>query len=340
MARSIFKDEEYFSNYIKELKSILNKDITEYNLDQKNLDERKVRESKMYERIFIASYSYGNTIEELRPLYQKAVNSVCNSWTREIVNFKMGREQKIFDQLYVYHHASVFRLLSIGVLLESKAEIEAIKTLLGELKVKNRLFDMLIQSIAPTHELTSIAESYSPTAFNKIEKIAFESPIDEKKLIKNHRTWYSTLNKNYFQWKDSHLNKGFGFYGYWNFEVAALAKISGANVSKLFDDVFFPTDLYLESDQIHDYPIPKGFKLLFAIDSLIAELGGVRRSTNEILAVRKGILQYKKLNPDELKQEIDKFKNWVKTRYAHEIAREKLDNLIRQMDFELEQLEK
>jgi len=131
-----------------------------------------------------------------------------------------------------------------------------------------------------------------------------------------------------------------GFCGYWNFELAALAKISNANTSKILDDVFFPTDLYHKSDQIHDYPIPKGFKLLLAIDSLIAEIGGVRRSTNEILAVRKGILQYKKLNLENLKQEINEFENRVETRYSHEIPRENLDSLFKQLDFELEQLEK
>lgn len=337
MTRSIFKGETYFKNFIDELESIVNKEKPE--LDEQR-QQRKVRVSHMLEQILIASYSLGQSIEELKIRYKRAVDSVCESWTRDIVNFKIGREQKIFDQLYVYHHDSVLRLLSIGVLLDSKVEIEAIKTLLGELKVKNRLFDMLIESMVPTHELIPISESYCPKAFNKIEKIAFENPIDEKKLTKHQKTWYSTLNKNYFQWKDTHLNKGLGFCGYWNFELAALAKISNANTSKILDDVFFPTDLYHKSDQIHDYPIPKGFKLLLAIDSLIAEIGGVRRSTNEILAVRKAILQYKKLNLENLNQDINEFKNRVEIRYSHEIPRENLDSLIKQLSFELEQLEK
>lgn len=338
MTRSIFKNEGYFKNFIDEFESILSKDKPE--LDEKKKQRRNLRISHMHEQIFIASYSLGLSKEELFLEYKKAVKSICESWTRELVNFKMGKEQKIFDQLYVYHHDSILRLLSIGILLNSVEQIRDIKSLLVELRIRNRLFDMLIKSVVPTHELTPETESYSPTAFNKIEKIVFENPIDEKKLIKYQRTWYSTLNNNYFQWKDSHLNKGYGFSGYWNFEAAALAKISGSNVAKIYDDVFFPTDLFLDSEQITEYPLPKGFRLLFAIDSLISELGGVRRSTKEILAARKSILQYKKLNVDSLREETSKYVDWIRKQYSHEISKEKLSSFAFKIESELERIEK
>lgn len=338
MTRSIFKDQTYFKNFIDELESIINKEKSE--LDEKKQLRRKVRVSHMHEQILIASYSLGLSREELKGKYKNVVISICESWTRDLVNFKMGRDQKIFDQLYVYHHDSILRLLSIGILLESKEEIVAIKALLEELKIKNRLFDMLIKSIVSTHELTTISESYCPKAFNKLEKIVLDNPLDEKKLIKHQKTWYSSLNKNYFQWKDTHLNKGFGFCGYWNFELATLAKISNAKTSKILDDVFFPTDLYLKSDHIHEYPIPNGFKLLFAIDTMIAEIGGIRRSTNEILAVRKRILQYKKLDSDNLEQEIKQYIDRVETNYSHDISKEKLSELKKTIESELQLIKK
>lgn len=339
MKRSIFKDISYFKSYIKELKTILSENNGIDYLDEMKTKRMKVRNSLYSEQILIASYSLGLPLTEIEKLYKETVISITSGWTEDIVKFKMGKEQRILDQLYVYHHYSILRLLAIGILLNVEIDlIKEVKSFLTKMNIRNKLFDKLISFRIPNHKITS--NSYCPTAFNKIEKIAFEDPIDEKKLIKLQKNWYPSLNKNYFLWKDNHLNKGNSFFGYWNFELAAIAKINSLEVRDLHDNIFFPTDMFLGNDIVHEYITPKRFELLLSIDKLISKMGGVRRSTNDILSIRKDLLKGKKVNFDLMENKVIEFMKWIETNYLHEVSKEELKVYFDKIIIELNKLKK
>lgn len=308
--RAVFRNEQYFKEYISELQSILVKNKNSILEDEIKNKRKNVRNCLYKEQILIAAYSLGTPINEIQNLYSETITSVCENWDDEIVKFKMG--SKILDQLHVYHHDSILRLISIGLLIDATEELRELKSKLGSLRITNRLFDKMINYHIPNHQITSEANSYCPTAFNKIEKLAFSKTIDEKGIVKFQKNWYVTLNKNYFQWKDTHLNRGNSFYGYWSFSVAAIAKINSINSDKLMENIFFPTDMFLKNNSNYKYQLSSELKLLITIDELINKMGGVRRSTNDILALRKEILQMKKPRIENIENRVNSYILWTK----------------------------
>lgn len=331
--RAIFKNENNLAEFIKELQSILEHNKNLVLEDEMKTKRMKVRNCLYREQILIASYSLGASLNEIENLYSDTVNEICENWQAEIVKFKMG--QKVLDQLYVYHHDSILRLISIGVLLDAHEELKKLKNKLKDLKISNCLFDKLISYKIPEHRITSKINSNCPTAFNKIEKLAFKEPIDEKSLIRHQINWYSTLNKNCFQWKDNHLNRGNIYFGYWSFSVAAIAKIASVNSDKLTSNVFFPTDMFLKRSTIYKYKISKEFKVLIQIDKLISKMGGVRRSTNEILALRKDILKMKNLKYEIIEKKVNEYIQWIRANYTHEVSLSELNPYFERINFEL-----
>jgi len=335
--RALFKTEQYFEEYISELQSILDQNKDKVLDDEMKNLRMKVRNCLYREQILIASYSMGASLKAIRKLYLDAVNSVSANYVGEVVKFKMGR--KIYDSLYVHHHDSILRLISIGILLDATEELKKLQNKLYALRITNRLFDKLINYKIPNHKITSAENSDCPTAFNRIEKIAFKEAPDEKSLIRLQTNWYSTLNKSYFLWKDSHLTRGRGYFGYWSFSIAAIAKIHSMNSDKLINNIFFPTDMFLGSNTIHQYSISKEMGLLKRIDELICKMGGIRRSTNEILALRKDILRMKKLKYEATEKKVNTYILKIRNDYTHEVPLSELAPYFDGIQMELSKLE-
>lgn len=333
--RAVFRNEKYFKDYINVLQSILEKNKNSILNDETKNKRMKVRNCLYKEQILIASYSLGTSINEIQNLYSDTVSAICENWDTEIVKFRMGSE--ILDQLYVYHHDSILRLISIGVLIDAIDELRELKNKLASLKITNRLFDKMISYHIPNHGITSETNSYCPTAFNKIEKLAFNETINEKSLVNFQKNWYSTLNKNYFQWKDTHLNRGNAYFGYWSFAVAAIAKINSIKSDKLFENIFFPTDMYMNTNSNYQYQLSGELKLLIRIDELICKMGGVRRSTNEILSLRKEILKMKKPKLENIESKVNAYIQWTK-KYNHEMPIEETRSFIDKIKTELLEL--
>ena len=315
--RAVFKNEEYFRAYIGERQSILLSNKDTILDDEMNNKWLKVQNCLYKEQILIAKYSLGASLKEIQSLYSDTIDSIFENWNSEIVKFKMG--QKVFDSLYVYHHDSMLRLISIGVLFDATEELTKLRDKLSELNITNRLFDKLINYIIPSHNITSDSDSHCPTAFNKFEKLVFSDSLDDKKLVRFQNSWYPTLNKNYFVWKDTHLNRGKGYFGYWSFSVAAIAKINSLSSEKLLSNIFFPTDMLLRSNSIYVYQMSNELKLLKRIDELISKMGGIRRSTNDILSLRKDILKMKKPKFENIEISVNSYIQWLKDRYTHEV---------------------
>ena len=334
--RSIFRNEKYFIEYINELQSILVQNETKVLDDEIKNKRMKVRNALYKEYILISSYSLGLSLEEIKPIYSDVVKAICENWDSDIVKFKMG--QKTLDQLYVYHHDSILRVISIGVLLDEFEELMKLKYLLEKLRINNRLFDKLLKYKIKDHTITIDEDSYCPTAFNKIEKLAFKEQIGIKDLDNYQKTWYSTLNKNYFQWKDTHLNKGNVFCGYWSFSVAALAKINSLSSEKLKENIFFPTDMFTKSTLNYKYQISNEVKLILRLDELISKLGGIRRSTNEILALRKDILKMKKPKFENIETKVNSYIEWIKGKHNQGVSLAELIPYFDRIETEMKEL--
>lgn len=324
MTRSIFKDKKYFDSYIlslEESESKANEAILIGDISSEKVERANLRKYHNQIQILVAKYSRGDNLSELKEFYPKIIKSIESSWSEKTVKFKMGKEQKIFDQLFLDHHSGLLRVLSIGVLLNIDNEyFQSILSVLKGLRINNRLFDLLIQSKIPEHQIAD--NSYCPTAFNKLEKLVFETELNDKTAYKHQSSWYNGLNDKYFIWKDGHISGW--FFGYWNFELAAVLKIKNIDAKKCYSDIYFPTDMYLNNNEVYKYEIPDGYKLLFAIDKLIALCGGKRRSTNQILNGRKIILGRKKKSYPELEQIINEYITWVNGKYSYQLDKQEL----------------
>ena len=54
--------------------------------------------------------------------------------------------------------------------------------------------------------------------------------------------WYSGFKD--YSWYDSHKAKGFGFFGYWCFSIAAIVKIEDLNLDFFSSSLYFPKQLF------------------------------------------------------------------------------------------------
>jgi len=334
--RSIFKNKTHFDLYIEsqlEIKAKFDKELQSGEISIDNANWATSIHISGLIRLLISKYSRGDTLGEIEVIYLNIISLIDKYWVREIVNFKMGRDQKIFNQLSLRFHSEMLQILSIGVLLDvEKKYFESFIKKLQELKVSNRLFDFLIQYKITEHKITE--DSYCPTAFNKLEKFVFELDIDDKKAFKYLNSWYNGLNQNYFVWKDNHITKG--FFGYWNFELASILKVKNIEATKCYTNIYFPTDLYKRTNNITSYEIPSGYKLLFAIDELISLCGGKRRSSNQILNGRKIILGRKKKSYPDLQQIINEYISKVKEKYLYQLDEQEFQKIAQKIYKELE----
>ena len=172
-----------------------------------------------------AQYSYGISINEIRPTIEKYVYNELSTWRPEF-GFRV-----LLDSL------------SLSILVGISEECLCLaKYLINDAGIKDVIIDNFLHYFDETWEIESTGVMY-PKLFSRLEEMFDASSIELKKeALKNYlKIWYS-LNED-SGWYDSHLSAKNSYVGYWCFEAGAIAKILKIDDSDLRETKYYPYDL-------------------------------------------------------------------------------------------------
>ena len=229
------------------------------------------------------------------------------------MNFTYSKYNKIIvtNQPTLDFHNLLLNILSIGVLINGeKKDFKLLQKFIESYSIQYKLFDVFINFKIKEH---SIQESnYSLKQYKKLEVLIEPITFEKKNIITYHKKWFQSLSPTYFNISSTMTNGMFD--GYWCFESAALAKVFSFDIEELFDNVYFPTDLFNNDDTFFEYKITLEHNLLNSIDKTMRDIGknwGIRNSSNEILIARRILQRYNKKRYKELELQIKGYFDYI-----------------------------
>lgn len=313
MTRSIFREKEYFDEYISSRIKSYNKQ--EIKINNGELTGSKLAYAKrhqlynLYHKL-VAKYSNGDKIDGLLPIFSKIVFGLTSEeWEDNFVKFTYPKHKRIIvtNQPNLDFHNLLLNILSIGVLINGeKKDFKLLQEFLESYSIQYKLFDIFLNFKIKEHQIRE--SNYSLKQYKKLEELIEPINIEKKKLIAYHEKWFQSLSPTYFYILSTTKNGMFD--GYWCFESAALAKINSLDVKELYNNVYFPTDLFVNDGTFFQYEISLEFKLLNNIDKTIRDVEkywGIRNPSNEILKSRRILQRYNKKRYKELEEQINSY---------------------------------
>lgn len=173
----------------------------------------------------VALYSFGSDKNEIKMAVADALEIIKN-------HFKwVGVELGYGDYDYMIW------MVSLGILCEVELEeFQKITDVIKRDNAQDKLLDFIIKSKQ---------EDWEREADHYIQAIPYAetSKIETEEDIKHYldNVWYQGHDE--ASWHDLHKNKKANrYFGYWAWEVAAIAKIKGIDDESLKDHPFYPYD--------------------------------------------------------------------------------------------------
>lgn len=184
-----------------------------------------------YEHLYltIAGYSRGDDLNHLRGWFQESLQA-----HRQVKN--LGGEAPNYRDPQEYHAAlwtlALFRLFgfSEAALLRYWQD--------NEMNGRDMVFDALWPEAVdrPAREMMQ-PKVYQPLMDATLEEARFTGAY----IVNFLRGYYQSQAR--CPWYDSHLKQQPSFFGYWSFELAALAKMHKWPDTDYADNIFYPRDL-------------------------------------------------------------------------------------------------
>lgn len=225
--RDLIKSKDYFETYIQ-----LNGEDIDYYLegietqasppDRLPAVRRQIFTTALHR--LIAKYSSGNPITDIKKNFIPVVGYFEQALT----------EIKGLDN----YNLSIW-MVSLGILLEvDQSVFNRIVVVIDGTGCKDFLIDFLIASRMPKRSITS--DLFLPQFFKFW--LSFPEHQDIQKL-KDYleKTWYKDMRITY--WYDNHKNPRDTYFGYWNFESAAIVKLLRLDDTLLKDQPYYPYHL-------------------------------------------------------------------------------------------------
>ena len=214
---------------IVQLKSDIEKGIQRYPRDNQSIIFARFAIMFMYGMdMLLAKYSLGNHPDTMIDDYLDNITYLENC----------GEEEAGYINL--------LWMVGLGILLEMDKEVlKRLARVIERQRIEDALMDFLLKScdIGWNHSTTKYEKKnpYEKTA--EIIKIALHDKDKEaasKRLEKYMgKEWFKGHYD--FGWRNAHKEPG--YYGFWSFDTAALAKILGLDDSALKDNNHYPYDL-------------------------------------------------------------------------------------------------
>jgi hypothetical protein len=184
--------------------------------------------------IFLAKYSVGVDISELK----KEVNSILSAME------KSWRKSNGYVQ--------IIWMLSIGIMLEIEDNIFVkLAHLIEKDNPNDFLIDFLISSRISSWQIKSVDFMFR-RPYQATQEIVF---LDRNDKIKSVERLKKYLSKEWYRghsdtgWYNSHKSKWNIHTGYWSLESGALVKILGLDDSSLKDTQYYPYDMVHWTDE-------------------------------------------------------------------------------------------
>ena len=194
-------------------------------------------------------YSAGAPVDQIRELWPYAMR-----WAEEYAMFHEAHHLDPNNKGGIVPHAALrtedywtvaLRLLCFGMLTGYAAELPRVMRFLdygNELMgIRDGLIERLVAPFVPGRgEPPDTCTRHLP--YRKLLKV-FSADADRRPamMAKYLAEWYEASRREpYFE---QHLEGGFGFYGYWSWEAAAVTWVLGIDDSSYRDKPFYPHDL-------------------------------------------------------------------------------------------------
>lgn len=228
--RAQFKNEKYFKkeiNYFNKIINILIEDNKEYKLKHgENTAYQAINLTLKYNQILECCYSQGDTVQEIIPYYQKAIQNFSHGWSEEYQGYSL-----------------LLQMVSLGILLDiPENEFQKIKDFIYKAD-KSKIEEIWKPDSLIFYLLGDQDKKRDSTfpAYSKLYQITQQSKTEaETSLGKYLDNWYGMHKEE--PWYNTHL-RDTGYSGYWAWEVAAVVKVKGLDDSKFKDNPYYPYDM-------------------------------------------------------------------------------------------------
>ncbi|WP_099224757.1 PoNi-like cognate immunity protein [Listeria costaricensis] len=231
--RDKIKDSNYFNQYIKENTRVIEKYenmriqlINERGADDPSIERVSLVLSNNYINRLNCFYSIGESLEEIKKVYHKAVKYLTIVWEKETSSY-----------------IQLLWLTSVGILLNEVREVQSIQELVKKEQFADYLIDYMLNNIDSQWEITTNNLAF-PETYNGIARV-IKSENKEQALLflKDYleKEWYQGHKE--ADWYNAHKNKFDTYSGYWSYESGAIAKILNLDDSSLKDEPYYPYDL-------------------------------------------------------------------------------------------------
>jgi len=200
---------------------------------------------------WIARYSKGEDITELNISFEELNKTLKNRWNKEAIKVYVGRNREELNQLHYDNYVNILWFFSISILLESEKGNKTVSTIIKECEVQDLIYNYYINNVFDEDQ-NLVEESYTrffmiPQKFKRLREIILEQNLDTCKImIKQYlkKYWLKSYNKYGSEMGlESTKTRAEGryFYGFWAFEVAAVAKLKGFGEEEFKHLPYFPT---------------------------------------------------------------------------------------------------
>ncbi len=233
MIRDKYKNEEYFSHYLEKKEKLFK--MMELAMEQRKKSADFSGEndpgiinaykglSLNYMLYTIAQYSAGEDIENIKETYKTTLQYSERVWKEN---------SSYVDCLW---------LVALGVLLGvSEKEITVLNHIVEKCNKEDKLIGFLMEHMGKEEHKSK--DYFMPMPYEILNEY-LEGIQRDAELAKMYlaNSWYNAHSD--MAWYDSHKDKSNTYYGYWSFEVGAIAKILNLDDSSLKDVPYYPYDL-------------------------------------------------------------------------------------------------
>ncbi|WP_026913570.1 PoNe immunity protein domain-containing protein, partial [Christiangramia portivictoriae] len=186
---------------------------------------------------WIARYSKGEDNTELNISFEELNKTLKNRWNKEALKVYVGRNRKELNEFKYDNYVNILWFFSISILLESEKGSKTVSTIIKECEVQDLIFNYYINHVFDEDQ-NLVEESYTrffmiPQKFKRLREIILERNLDTCKIMIEQylkKYWLKSYNK-YGSEMGLESTKtqdgGKFFFGFWAFEVAAVAKLKG-----------------------------------------------------------------------------------------------------------------
>lgn len=224
MTRDKRKDEDHFSLIIKSCQEKSNEEKKFMIENNCNTPISYFMLSDLLRGEFVARYSRGDSIRDLKRLYAEILDSYIASISdSDIYNISL-------------------EVISLGILFEvDKSKLRQLYDLIKQYKQDDKIFSLFLHPVLQTMDIYPKLRFKKSKSTLMLEKILSSNKEDAQILIKDYleNYWYSKENLD--EVYNSH-KKG-GYAGYWSWEAAAIVKVMNLDDSSFKDNEYYPSDL-------------------------------------------------------------------------------------------------